>query len=91
MVRQNEMMSVEDVQEILAVKLLGIVPEDETIITTANKGELAVMTETSRAGQAFRNIGRRLRGETVPFPSFEEANGNFLGGIFKKLREMVTK
>lgn len=91
MVRNNEMMSVEDVQEILAVKLVGIVPEDESIITTSNRGELTVLSETSRAGVAFRNIGRRLRGEAVPFPLLEEANGNFLGGFFKKIRELVVK
>ena len=69
MVKQQEMLGVEDVQEVLgnAVKLIGIVPDDEAIITSTNRGEPAAMTETSLAGQAYRNVARRLKGESVPF------------------------
>lgn len=82
MVRNQEMMSVEDVQEILSIKLLGIVPDDETIITSTNKGEPVSLIENSRAGSAYRNIARRIRGEEVPFMNMEEANG-FIGRLKK--------
>ncbi len=84
MVKNNEMLGVEDVQEVLgnSVKLLGVVPDDETIITSTNKGEPASLTEGSKAGQAYRNIARRLRGEEVPFMNLEEDTGFF--GKLKK-------
>jgi septum site-determining protein MinD len=74
MVRNQEMLGVEDVQEVLgnSVKLIGIVPDDEAIITSTNRGEPAALSESSMAGQAYRNIARRLRGETVPFLNLEE-------------------
>jgi septum site-determining protein MinD len=77
MVRNQEMLGVEDVQEVLgnSVKLIGIVPDDESIITSTNRGEPASLSESSTAGQAYRNIARRLRGETVPFLNLEEKKG----------------
>lgn len=79
MVKSQEMLGVEDVQEVLgnSVKLLGIVPDDEIIITSTNRGEPAALSETSLAGQAYRNIARRLRGEIVPFVNLEEKSGFF--------------
>ncbi len=73
LVKDQEMLSVEDVQEILgnSVTLLGIVPDDETIITSTNRGEPASMSEGSLAGQAYRNIARRILGEDVPFITLE--------------------
>ena len=67
LVRRGEMMTQDDVIEILAVDLLGIVPDDETIVISTNRGEAAVHDRTSRAGQAYTNIARRLLGEDVPF------------------------
>ncbi len=77
MVKSQDMLSVEDVQEVLGsgVKLLGVIPDDEAIITSTNKGEPVSMTEGTMAGQAYRNIARRLRGETVPFLDLEEKTG----------------
>lgn len=83
MVKNQEMMSVEDVREILSIKLLGIVPEDETIITSTNRGEPACLVEASRAGQAYRNIARRIQGEEIPLMDLEETSGFF--GKIKKL------
>lgn len=86
MVKSQDMLAVEDVQEVLGsnVKLLGIIPEDEVIITSTNKGEPAAAVEGSLAGQAYRNIARRLRGEEVPFLDLEEKVGFFgrLKGLF---------
>jgi len=61
------------VLEILAVDLLGVVPEDEAVLISTNRGHPAALDEKSRAGQSFRNIARRLLGEEVPFETFREA------------------
>ena len=66
MVEKGEMMSIDDVTEILAVDIIGVVPDDEAIVIQTNKGEPAVTVETSKAGQAYRNITRRILGEDVP-------------------------
>lgn len=86
MVKEQEMLAVEDVQEVLgnSVRLIGIVPDDESIITSTNRGEPASLAESSMAGLAFRNIARRLNGENVPFLNlFEEKNGGFLARLKK--------
>lgn len=67
MVKRGDMMSVDDVKEILSVDVLGVVPDDEDVVITTNKGEPAVTEENSRAGRAYRNITLRLMGEEVPF------------------------
>ncbi|MEM8533271.1 MAG: septum site-determining protein MinD [Chloroflexota bacterium] len=75
MVNRGEMMSIEDVLQILAVDLIGVVPDDEHIVTATNRGEVAVLDQESRAGQAFFDIARRLKGENVPMMSLEETPG----------------
>jgi septum site-determining protein MinD len=84
MVKSQDMLSVEDVQEVLGsnVKLIGIIPDDEAIITSTNKGEPVSMTEGTLAGQAYRNIARRLQGEDVPFLDLEEKT-TFMGRLKK--------
>jgi len=67
LVKRGEMMTQADVIEILAVDLLGVVPDDETVVISTNRGEAAVTDKVSRAGQAYNNIARRLLGEDVPF------------------------
>jgi septum site-determining protein MinD len=75
MVNRGEMMSVDDVLQILAIQLIGVVPDDEQIVTATNRGEVAVLDKTSRAGRSFMDIARRMRGEDVPFPSLEDSQG----------------
>lgn len=77
MVKRGDMLSTEDVLEILAIPLIGIVPEDEGIVVSSNRGAPAAMDEKNRAGQAFRNIARRLKGEEVPFMTLDENQGFF--------------
>ena len=81
MVRASDMMSVDDVLEILSVKLLGVVPEDEDIIISTNKGEPVAGTDNTRSGMAFRNIARRLRGEDVPLADLDVPNGSWLNRL----------
>jgi septum site-determining protein MinD len=77
MVRRGEMLTIEDVLELLAVELLGIVPEDETVVVSTNRGTPAVLDRKSQAGQAFRNIARRILGEDVPFMAVKSADTLF--------------
>ncbi|MBA3858415.1 MAG: septum site-determining protein MinD [Cyanobacteria bacterium PR.3.49] len=81
MVANSDMMGVEDVLEILSVKLLGVVPEDEEIIISTNKGEPVSGTDNTRSGLAFRNIARRLRGEEVPFMDLDVKNDTWVTRI----------
>jgi septum site-determining protein MinD len=83
MVRNSDMMSVEDVLEILSVKLLGVVPEDEEIITSTNRGEPVSGTDNSRSGLAFRNIARRIRGEEVPYMDLDVQETGWINRIVK--------
>ena len=66
LIAQNDMMSTDDVVEILSCELLGVVPEDTGIITSTNKGDPIVNDEHSMAGKAYRNIARRITGEELP-------------------------
>ena len=88
MVQANDMMSVNDVQEILAIPLIGIVPEDERVIVSTNRGEPLVLSENpSLAGVAFDNIARRLGGEKVEFIDLDAINESF----FSRLRKLLSK
>lgn len=71
MVKRGDMLSVDDVLDLLAVELIGIVPEDENVLVASNKGTPLSLDSRSRAGQAFKNIARRLMGERVPFLDME--------------------
>ncbi|MFV0313709.1 MAG: septum site-determining protein MinD [Anaerotignum sp.] len=86
LVQRGDMMNIEDVTEILAVDILGVVPDDEAIVIATNKGEPAVTNQESRAGQAYRNIVQRIIGQEVPIMTFEEQTVNFWGklkGLFQ--------
>jgi len=70
MVRQGDMLSIEDVQDILGIDIIGVVERDETIIIAANNGEPVVYNNKSKAGDAFSRIARRVCGESIPIPDF---------------------
>ena len=76
------MLSVDDVIEVLNIDLIGIVPDDQDIIVSTNKGEPAVINPKSLAGQGYRNITERLTGNNVPLMDLD---GNSLFGRIKKL------
>ncbi len=85
MVKRGDMLEVDDVLEILGVKLIGIVPEDEQILVSTNIGNPASLEEggaKTSASQAFRNIARRIRGDEVPYLQFDERRG-FMAGLRK--------
>jgi septum site-determining protein MinD len=83
MVQANDMMSVQDVQEILSIPLIGVVPDDERVIVSTNRGEPLVLSDdNSLPGMAFNNIARRLEGEKVDFIDLNAAYDN----IFTRIR-----
>ena len=91
MVRRGDMMSIEDVVGLLAVDLLGIVPDDENIVVSTNQGEPLVGSDTL-AGEAYMNISCRLSGEDVPFMDLFRPSGLFsrVRNIFRKNREAAV-
>jgi septum site-determining protein MinD len=84
MIKRGDMMDVADVLEVLGVDLVGVIPEDETIIVATNKGEPAVYEKRSRAGRAFLNTAQRLLGVEVPLDELEEAPS-----LLERLRRLV--
>lgn len=85
MIRRGDMMSVDDVVEILGVNLLGAVPDDESVVISTNQGE-PLAGEESRSGQAFLNISRRITGEAVPLMDLtgKESFMSRFTGIFRR-------
>ena len=74
MIRRGDMMSVEDVVEILSVNLLGAIPDDDHIVIATNQGETLIGSETP-SGEAFLNICRRILGEAVPLKDLNHKEG----------------
>lgn len=86
MVQEDQMMSVQDVLDILAVPLVGVVPEDERVIVSTNRGEPLVLEKSlSLAGVAFSNVARRLQGEEVPFLDLSAPHDD----LFARLRRFL--
>ena len=90
MVSRGDMLGIDDVQDILSINLLGVVPEDENIIVSTNRGNPVVFSKNSKSGEAFKNIAKRVLGENVPFLQLEEKQGfwakvyDAISGVFSK-------
>ncbi len=85
MVKRGDMMSSDDVVEILAIDLIGVVPDDENIVVSTNQGEPLVGSK-ALAGQAYENICKRVMGEEVPILDL-----NLKNGLFSKLASKLKK
>jgi septum site-determining protein MinD len=85
MVKRGDMLSAEDVVDLLAIPLLGIVPEDENVIVSTNQGQPVVMDTKSLAGRSFTNIAKRLKGEDVPWLDLTEKDG-----LFNRLGKIIS-
>jgi septum site-determining protein MinD len=81
LVARGDMMATEDVLDILRVDILGVVPEDASIISATNRGEPVALDAVSRAGEAFRNIAARIDGEDVPLMRLDGADVGLLSRI----------
>ncbi|MCU6711095.1 septum site-determining protein MinD [Paenibacillus sp. J5C_2022] len=77
MVKNGEMLDVDEICQVLSIDLVGIVPDDEKVISAANNGEPTVMNPASRAAIAYRNIARRILGDMVPLMVLDEKVGAF--------------
>jgi septum site-determining protein MinD len=75
LVQRGDMLDTADVVEILAIDLIGIVPEDSTILVSTNRGHPIALDGRGPAAQAFHNIARRLMGQDVPFIAIEPSTG----------------
>lgn len=85
LVKRGDMLNADDVLELLAIELLGIVPEDEHVVVGSNRGQPVAMDGKSRAGEAFHNIARRMNGEKVPFMNLEQKD-DFFSKIARMMR-----
>ncbi|MBS4535867.1 septum site-determining protein MinD [Clostridium sp. D2Q-14] len=83
MVKKGDMMNIDDMIDILAIDLLGIVPDDESIVISSNKGEPVVTNDKALAGQAYRNISKRIQGEEVPLLNLDVDEN-----VFSKLKKI---
>ncbi|MFY9214365.1 MAG: septum site-determining protein MinD [Tissierellaceae bacterium] len=83
MVKKGDMMNREDIEDILAIDLIGIVPDDEEIVISTNKGEPAVIEGRSLAGKAYMNIAKRILGEEIELLDIEDDNEGKISKIFK--------
>ncbi len=87
MMDRGETLDVNEITTHLSIELLGIIPDDEHVISSSNKGEPIVMDPTSIASKAYRNIVRRVLGESVPLMTLEREKP----GFFSKLKSMFKK
>ena len=85
MVRRGDMMSIEDVTDILGIPILGAIPDDEEIVISTNQGEPLVGTN-AHAGHAYLNICKRVLGQEVPMMELEKNRGLFtrFAGLLKR-------
>ncbi len=84
MIERGEMMSIDDVLQILALTLIGIVPEDEKVISATNLGEPVIYSH-SISGAAYKRIAKRVVGEEVPFMDLQQK-----GGFFSSLKRLFS-
>ncbi|KPU42243.1 septum site-determining protein MinD [Oxobacter pfennigii] len=84
MTKRGDMLNIEDMVDILAIEMLGVIPDDEKIIVSTNRGEPVVTYDNAPSGLAYRNIARRILGEEVPFMNLEQ-NRNVFKGFIKKI------
>ena len=84
LVKKGTMMSVEDVNNILRLELIGVVPDEKEIIIATNRGTPVIDIEGSETGAAFRRIARRIVGESVDIPAFADKTG-FIARVMSTL------
>ncbi len=81
MVKRGEMLATQDVLDILAVDLIGTIPDDESVVTSSNKGEPLTFSNDSSASKAFLNIAKRICGSDVPFMDLTGSQKGFFSSL----------
>ncbi|MDR2175538.1 MAG: septum site-determining protein MinD [Synergistaceae bacterium] len=84
MVQNNDMLSQDDILDILSINLIGVVPEDDSVIKASNSGEPLALDQNTPAGEAYSNIAARILGEDIPLLPLDAPSE----GIFSGLRKM---
>ncbi len=82
-VKLGEMLSVEDVQDILSLHLLGVIPESKSVLNASNSGTPVILDEESNAGQAYADVVARYLGEDVPHRFINEEKKGLFGKLFR--------
>jgi septum site-determining protein MinD len=83
-VEKGEMLKVEDVLEILAIPLLGVIPQDDSVLQASNVGMPVVLDERSKAGQAYTDAVKRLAGEQIEMRFVAPAKRGFVQWLFRR-------
>ncbi|MDT8715276.1 septum site-determining protein MinD [Clostridium sp. 19966] len=83
MVKKGDMLNISDIIDTLSIKLIGVVPDDRNITVSTNKGEPIVLDDKALAGQAFKNIAKRILGEEVPLLNLEGESGGIINSLKK--------
>jgi len=86
LIRRGEMLSLDDVVDILAIDVLGVVPDDEAIVTSTNRGETVVMDDKSPAGASYKNVVERIINPAVAMLEIQEETG-----FMAKIRKMFKR
>jgi septum site-determining protein MinD len=84
MVKKGDMLTMDDIDEILSIDCIGQIPDDELVVTSTNRGEPVITNPVSKAGKAYKNIVGRMSGENIPFmkivaPSFMDKFRHIFG------------
>ena len=86
MVKKGEMMDVDDIVDLLSIDLVGVVPDDENIITQTNKGEPVIRNRRAPSGKAYIEIARRVLGENI-----EVTIPGRKSGLLEKIKNFFMK
>ncbi|WP_026884845.1 septum site-determining protein MinD [Clostridium akagii] len=85
MIKKGDMLGIDDIIDNLAIKLIGVVPNDKDVTISTNRGEPIVLNQNSKAGSAFRDIAKRITGEEVPFVSLDDKESTSIVTAIKNL------
>jgi septum site-determining protein MinD len=84
MVKKGDMISTQDIVDLLAIDLIGIIPEDEDVLVSTNRGLPVSLDGRSKAGEAFRNISQRMMGKSIPFMDLSKSKN-----VFKRIGSFI--
>src|SRR5690606_14175697 len=84
MMKDGDVLDIDEITQHLSIDLIGIVQDDTEVIKSANQGEPIALNPNSKAAIAYRNIARRILGESVPLQTLEEVRP----GVFAKLKKL---
>lgn len=81
-VKKGEMLSIDDINNILCIPLLGVIPEDLSVLKSSNQGKPIILNKSAEAGQAYSDATNRLMGKKCPFRFIKEKKRNFFQRLF---------